>query len=295
MRALRLLPVAIVTAMFLSINAPISFAVSSQNGGAFCAREVPSGSIVDASAGTITFPNGSVVASANMPCSMTSVVFSCCSNGPLVYGSEGALNVNQYFASFQDQWTSPPNPSGSLGSNQAVALWDGLSYYSSNHDIVQPVLIYGCIITSDCSSSWRFTAYAIIGGIIDYATPVSTGNGDTVQGVMTYYSSIMGCIGNGPGYGINAKDGSAHSTLYQCTSDQYPFAYAGALEPINLTTCTQMPGTTSDAFGSISYTTGNPSGGTATAGTGGNGNTFCSGTHSWNSGHTTLTLGWRDS
>lgn len=282
-----------------AIAAPLSTsAVSSQGGGLLCAREVPSGSIVNSAGGTIIFPNGSVVANAAIPCSMTSVVYSCCSSGPEALGTEGGLNLNQYFASFQDQWTRPPNPSsGSFGSNQGVGLFDALVYYSTqnNPDIIQPLLTYGCITSTDCSNSFRLTAYALIGSIVDYATPVSTSNGDTIQGVMTYYSSISGCINNGPGYGINAKDTSTgtHSILYQCTSDQYPLAYAGALEPINLSTCTQMPGTTSDAFGSVSYTT-SPSGGTATT-SASTPDTFCTPTAGWNSGATTLTLGWKDS
>ncbi len=72
-RTSKILPADIVKAIMLSVSAP--FAVSPLGGGSACARELPSGSILNPSAGTVMLPNGSVVAIAKFPCSMTSVVW----------------------------------------------------------------------------------------------------------------------------------------------------------------------------------------------------------------------------
>jgi hypothetical protein len=74
-QASKVLPIAVVIAMVLAVSALASFVFASQAAGSTCAREVPSGSIVDPSADTVVLPNGSVVAIAKFPCSMTSVVW----------------------------------------------------------------------------------------------------------------------------------------------------------------------------------------------------------------------------
>jgi hypothetical protein len=282
----------------VAIAAPLSISPqdSSQDGGLVCARELPSGSIVDASAGKITLPNGSAVATTKIPCSMTSVVW--CTSSCSGHVAEGDIKVSSsyYYTSYQDGWVTPPAPSsGSFNSSQGVGLYDSLQ---GGGDVMQPLLVYGCIISSDCSNSWRFSAYALVGGIVDYATPVSSSSSDTLTGTITYYASISGCISNGPGYGINAQDThtSTHSILYQCTSDQFHAAATGSLEVHGLSTpCTVMPGTGSDNFGAISYAT-SPSGAGLTYTSGGDilGG-FCGGGQTWNSNPASLTLSWTHS
>jgi hypothetical protein len=59
----------------ISLLAATSLISLHQGSGAICAYEVPNGSVVDSSAGTVTFPNGSTVATTELHCQMTSVVW----------------------------------------------------------------------------------------------------------------------------------------------------------------------------------------------------------------------------
>jgi hypothetical protein len=294
MRASKVLAAAVVIAMIFSVNAPVSFALAAQNTGSYCAREVPSGSTVNPSAGTVALPNGSVVATTRFTCSQTSVVW--CSSGCSGQAAEGDLTISgsgNAYTNFQDEWTTPPAPSsGTFSSPEGVALYDGLQ---TSSDIVQPLLVYGCITTTDCSNSWRLTAYADMGGSIYYVTPLSPSGSSTIQGTITLgdFESCSGGSGSGQGYDAVAQIVSGSSvSLNVCTNDQYKDAVTGAIEVHDLSTCTQMPGTTSDKFSSISWTTTGSS--TATESTP-SGVSFCSGSASWtNSPSIYLTLSWTD-
>lgn len=284
MQASRILPVVILMTIIFSVNAPISFAVASQDGASVCAREVPSGSTVDPSAGTVALSNGSVVVTTAFPCSMTSVIWS--TTGNAAYGKL-TLSNSYYYTSYSDEWTSPPAPSsGSFSSPEGVGLYDGLQ---TSSDIVQPLLVYGCIISTDCSNSWRLTAYAYVSSTIYYVTPVSPSQGDTIEGEITYDASLSMCSSNGPGYTTDADivSGSS-SSLTVCTTDQYKVADAGSIEVHSLSTCTQMPGTGSDDFDSISFATA-PSQISATESTGSD-VSFCSASATWNT--STLDISW---
>lgn len=74
-QASKALPIAIVIAIVLSGTAWTSLSVASAEAGSLCARELPSGSIVNPATGTIALPNGSIIAAADFPCTMTSVVW----------------------------------------------------------------------------------------------------------------------------------------------------------------------------------------------------------------------------
>ena len=169
--------------------------------------------------------------------------------------------------------------SGTFTSPEAVGLYDALQDASTNH-IMQPLLVYGCITSSDCSNSWRLTAYGKLGSTIYYVTPTGPSQGDTIQGTITAgdYESCSGGSGMGEGYNIDADDVSSSSSvsLNVCTSDQYQDAVGGSLELQDLSTCTQMPGTTFMDFGSISWS----GSGSTTEVTGGNVN-FCSPGNTW--------------
>ena len=282
---------AVVMAILLSLNAPMSFALAQQSASAtsFCAHEVPSGSTVNPSADTIVLSNGSAVALSNFPCSMTSVVW-----GTTGHPAEGDLTMSgsNHYSSFQDEWTSPPAPSsGSFSSPEGVALYDGLQ---NSNDIVQPLLVYGCITTSDCSNSWRLTAYADMSGTLYYVTPLSSSQGDTIQGTVTLgdYLACSGGSGSGQGYNIDAQIVSGSSvSLNVCTYDLYQNAAAGSIEVHDLSTCTQMPGTTSDDFGSISW-----GGSISVTESTAHDVTFCTSSATWYSSPTVyLNLQWHDS
>jgi len=267
-------------------------AAASLQRGPVCAREVPSGSIVDSPVGRVTLPNGTAVAITKFPCQMTSFVL-----GTSGHPAEGDLDLTPtaYWTSFQDEWTTPPVPSsGTYSGDQFSVLYDGLD---NSNDIVQPVLIYGCITPANCSNSWRIVAYALFGSNPpNYATPYSATAGDTIKGTITYESSYSGCASDGPAYYIESVDVTASqgSYLTECTTDQYQTAVFGSLEEYNLTTCTQMPGTTSDTFSSYSSVT-SPSGASATESS--SSTRFCTPSMpvNWNSGPVTLTLKWKDS
>jgi hypothetical protein len=269
-----------------------------------CAREVPNGSIVDPSAGRITLSNGSVLAITKFTCSMTSVVL--CSSSCTGHVAEGDLTMSgsSYFTNYQDEWTSPPAPSSGTfgtGSNaQFVSLYDGLQQTCFLcTDIFQPVLVYGCITSSDCSNSWRLSPYAISGGAIYYVSPpLSPSQGNTIQGTITMgdFVSCSGGSGSGPGYSIVAQIVSGSSeNLSVCTNDQLQNAVTGSIEVHNLSSCTQMPGTTSDSFSSISWS---GSSGVTELNRGSDiSGGFCNGSATWNNSDPNnifLTLSWTD-
>lgn len=293
MRASKVLAAVMVIAMALSVNAPVSFALATQGTASVCAREVPPGSVVDPSAGRITLSNGVVVALADIPCSMTNVIWG--TTGNAAYGTL-TVSSSVYYTSYQDEWTSPPAPSsGSFSSPEGVGLWDGLQ---NSNDVVQPLLVYGCITSSDCSNNWRLTSYALIGGTIYYVTPLSPSQGNTIQGSITYDSSISGgsgCSGTQPGYTIDANIvGGSSVSLTVCTTDQYQTAVSGSIEVHDLSTCTQMPGTTSDSFNSLSWAT---TGSSSAAEHTGSDVSFCSAGATWNNSNPNniyLTLSWTD-
>jgi hypothetical protein len=195
-----------------------------------------------------------------------------------------------YFSYFQDKWTTPPAPSsGTFTYPMAVALWDGLE---TSTDVVQPLLVYGCITSSNCDDGWQFTASALFGSTPYYATSYVASSGDSIEGTITYESSYAGCTNSGPAYYIEAVDTTASqgSYLTECTSDHYSVAVAGSIEIHDLSTpCTVMPGTGSDSFGSLSWTgTISP---TVTEATGSQ-VSFCSAAASW--GSSALGLSWTD-
>jgi len=59
----------------ISVLAAASLISLHQESGTICAYGVPNGSVVDPSAGTVTFPNGSTVATTELHCQMTNVVW----------------------------------------------------------------------------------------------------------------------------------------------------------------------------------------------------------------------------
>jgi hypothetical protein len=282
--------------LFLLMVAPVA-SIHAQSLGAapVCAREVPSGSVVNPSAGTITLSNGSIVAAADIPCSMTSVIWGATGNA--AYGTL-TISSSEYYTDFSNQWTTPSAPSsGSFSSPEGIGIWNGLGS-SSSGDVVQPLLVYGCITSSDCSDSWRLTAYAYIGGTVYYVTPLSPSQGNTIQGTATLgdWLSCSGGSGSGQGYGIGAKIVSGSSvSLNVCTHDLYTLAAAGSIEVHDLSTCTQMPNTGSDTFGTFYFTTSGTN--SATEGTGSD-VSFCSASASWNNNNPSnilLDLSWSTS
>jgi hypothetical protein len=233
------------------------------------------------------------MAISNFPCSMTSIAW-----GTTGHDAQGDLTMSgsNDFTSYQDEWTSPPVPSsGTFTSPEAVGLYDALQNAATNH-IMQPLLVYGCITSTDCSNSWRLTAYGKLGSTIYYVTPTSPSQGDTIKGTITQgdFVTCSGGSGNGQGYSINADDVSSPSSvsLNVCTLDEYQDAVTGSLEVQDLSTpCTVMPGTTSDDFGSISW-----GGSMSVTEATGHDVTFCSPGNTWYSSPSIyLALTWADS
>jgi hypothetical protein len=261
----------------------------------FLCREVPSGSTVNPSAGTVTFPNGSTVATTHITCSQTSVVW--CSSSCTGHVAQGDLTISgsgNLYTNYQDEWTTPPVPSsGTFSSPEGVGLYDALQ---TSSDIIQPLLVYGCITSTDCSNSWRFTAYADMGGSVYYTSPaLSPSASSTLEGSITQYDfeTCSGGSGTGAGYQAVAQivSGSSES-LNVCTNDKYTDAVTGSLEVQDLSSCSQMPGTTSDSFTSLSWTT---TGSSTASESSGSQISFCSGTPSWvNSPSIYLELSWTD-
>ena len=177
----------------------------------------------------------------------------------------------------------------------ADAIWDGLQVAGGN--IIQPILIYGCVTSSNCQNGWQFAGAWLDAstGTEAFSTPYSATPGATIQGTVSYLSRYAAC-GNIPVWLISVYDTSSGvtSTLGVCGSQSFQEAVAGALEVKDISACNQMPGSGSDTFSSISYAT-SPSGGSVTDSTFANSNNFCIPTTpaQWVSGN--LDLSWKTS
>jgi len=275
----------------LAFWAQVGYAASSSSSSASgCAYEVPSGAVVDPTAGTVLLSDGIMASTGTLPCMGTGSPF-WSTTGNAAYGTM-PLSGSHYYTNFQDLWTVPPAPSnGQFNSPQGLAFWNGLQGVGS--DIVQPLLVYGCIASSDCSNSWRVVGYAVYGGIY-YSPPLSVSKDDTIEGTLIRTTSTPGCSGGGPSYTIAARDESKvpvqTTTLVICDTDQNNTAVAGSLEVHALSTCNQMPGYGDNYFKTISYTT-SPSGGSPSFNRG-NDVSFCGANAYWLGGGSTLQINW---
>lgn len=287
----------------LSLNAPFALASSEAATSRACAFGVPSGSIVNPTLGNILLPNGTEISETSLVCESTSIRLQ--TTGALANGHMD-LGGSYYYTNFQDQWNVPSVPSsGNYGSNQYSALWDGLELPTiQGGDIVQPVLVYGCIASGDCLNQWRFTGYACfhcnqVNPAIYYAKPLFNANyGGEILGSLHLNPNVSFCPNDGPAYTVAAGDLTTGQTenLIICTTDQYQIADTGALEVANLSTCSQLPGYPADGdFNSISYTT-SPSVGSVSYSTGSN-VSFCNAMAGWstNPPHSYLVITWDDS
>jgi len=163
-RPLQILPMLMLFVIAFT-NLPSSSDAKSEGpgGSPTCAREVPSGSTVNPALGEVLLPNSSLSDISAYPC--TSAGFSYSTSGNIAYGYQ-TLSGSYYYTKYQDQWTVPPAPSsGNFGSPEGLALWDGLQGVGG--DIVQPLLVYGCITSSDCLNGWRITGYALCCGLFE--------------------------------------------------------------------------------------------------------------------------------
>jgi len=262
--------------------------VSAQDAGSVCAYGVPNGSVVDPSAGTVTFPNGTTLATTKLQCSM-SVPWS--TNAAYGYLSPQS---GDSFTAFQSYWTVPSAPSsGSFSSPEGVGIWNGVVSGSS---VLQPLLVYGCISSTDCSNSWRLTSYAYICGTFScttyYVTPaMSVSSGDGIYGALAYSSSITGgsgCSGTQPGWIITSDDyptggGVNTYSLSVCTSKTWSDAIVGSLEEHSLTSCTQLPAGGSDSWPASDIYWSETNGGTVAYEGTGSDISFCSASASWSS------------
>lgn len=285
-----------VTAVFVvALWAQTGYAVSTQATLPRCAHEVPSGSVVDPAVGTVLLPNGTVVSTNNLPC-MGSGFPAWQTTGNAAYGTM-TLSGSYYYTNFQDLWTVPPAPSnGQFTSPQGLAFYNGLQ---GGNDIVQPLLVYGCITSTDCSNSWRIAGYACfscstIFQSVYYSPPLSVSKGDTIEGTLILTPSTPGCSGSGPSYTVAARDETTvpvqTTTLVVCDTDHYQIGIAGSLEVHSLSTCNQMPGSGNNYFQTISCTT-SPSGGSPSFNTGSD-VSFCSANAFWLGGGSTLQINW---
>jgi hypothetical protein len=276
----------------LSLGVPVGFAASQLvTRQSACTLRVPSGSTVNPSTGSFLLPNGSIMISSNSPCS-PSIPYSITGNA--AYGVM-TLSGSYYYTNYQDWWQVPPAPSnGAFTSPQGLAFWDGLQ---GGYDLVQPLLVYGCIISSDCANAWRITGYALCCGLFGtayYSTPFNANKGDNIVGTLILNPHVSFCPSDGPAYTVAAGDSTTGQTtnLIICITDHYQTAVTGSLEVHQLSTCNQMPGSGTDYFEQITYTT-SPSGGSASQSHGSD-VSFCNAYAQWyNSQYGTfLTLSW---
>jgi hypothetical protein len=259
-----------------------------------CVRAVPSESIIDPYSNRVLLPNGTIMNSNSISCSPGMVAST---TGNTAYGPM-TIPSSDYYTNYQNFWTVPAAPSnGGFSPGMADAFWNGPGI--GGGDVVQPILIYGCIqwnwfnqCTEGSNTAWSIFDMAIVGSNKWISNNIAVSKGDNIVGTVIRDSSLTFCSGNGPGYSIGAGDSTIGSTntLIVCDTDLYHVAMAGSLEVKSLSTCNQLPDVASDSFSSITYST-SPTGAGVTYSTGQD-VLFCSAAASWNSGDTALTINW---
>ena len=277
----------------IGASAAVSASTPLGHGSHDCVRSVPNGSTVDPYSGKVELANGTVVKASSIPC-MSGTKASTTGNEAYGYLT---VSSSYYYTNFQDSWTVPNSPTnGAFSVGMADIFWDGLQ---NSNGIEQPILIYGCIewnIFNQCvegsNTAWYIYDYSDVGGSVYISSAIAVSPGDSIYlGEIQRDPSLTFCSGNGPGYSVDVEDITIGKAVDMavCDNNQYTDAIAGSFEVHSISSCNQLPNSSSDAFSSISFTT-SPSGASPSYGTGYY--NFCSVGASWNSGDTTLTLSW---
>jgi hypothetical protein len=223
---------------------------------------------------------------------------------PSWYVEVGAVfQANYYFTSEQSSWTVPPTPSntnfGFNGYGGAVnfAFWNGLQTVNTGGDVMQPLLVFGCLSASlwVCQAGgnhWYIVPYYVYFGA-GWGTLISVSAGDSITGTVTKATVTCGRA-PGAGYIIKVTDTtpvpSITTQLSVCTSDLFNQAVVGELEVHYLTYCNELPNTSSEGMTLSSYGT-SPSGLTQSYLRAWS--SSCGAGASWNSG--TITISWTTS
>lgn len=269
--------------------------VGESSGTAACVTTVPNHSVVNPETGKILLQNGTVIEISSIPCSpgLEASVYANVGYGYM------SVSSPEYFTYIQDSWSVPSAPSsGGFNDTQADVFWNGFQG-TSTQDIVQPILVYGCItydaLTQTCtegsSSAWSIFDQANVGNHWYSSSAISVSATDSIVGAVTYDSSLTFCNSSGPGYSIGIGDStSSQSVNYSiCDTFQFREAIGQSLEVHYLTACNQMPNATSEDFSSLSWYT--STGTTPSYGTGSD-LSFCSAGASWNYGDGGVTTAW---
>jgi hypothetical protein len=139
-------------------------------------------------------------------------------------------------------WTVPSDPSKNGG---VIFLFNGLEPTTEN-TIIQPVLQYG-VSAAGGGNYWAIASWLVNPTNAYFSTLVTVNPGDTIQG-NTYIKSTSGGKLN---WEIKAKDTTTgvNSNLGAWSSGlTWNWTFSGVLEAYNITSCKNLPATTSDVF-----------------------------------------------
>lgn len=234
---------------------------------------------------------------------------------PTSWNELGVAIQEPTYSSMSASWTVPPAPSNTNGmssSLKSVMLWDGFvdsSAGSYGGYVLQPLIAYGCVRVNafgQCvvptSGTLGWNMFAWVNGFSSssglWTGPQAISAGDSITGTVTYLSSYSGC--GGPAYEVYIKDNSIGGSssnpeiYYQCTSDHFGTAEGQVLEATtNISSCNQMPHTTSETASSISISAVNSAHISYVGGYTGSPNCGVSPGYSW-SGGSSATIYWAD-
>jgi hypothetical protein len=153
-----------------------------------------------------------------------------------------------------DKWPVPGNPQSAP---QVDYLFDAIQYSGT---IFQPVLAWGCEIPNGGSCNMGGSYYWISAESCNsgcaYTSPIQVGIGHTIEGSIDWHSSGCGLKGLQPYYAIFVYDttGLKSATLNSCSYPKGDQVNAGALEVDGVSSCNQLPNTSSETFCSVSVT-----------------------------------------
>ena len=211
-----------------------------------CVHEIPAGAVVSRDR-VVSLPDGR---SFKLPVCDTPPVRS---SGPLLaptvnqyleYVFAPVDTVNQWNHSFETiwaKWVVPNAPANSYSSGKVYYTFPGLEPGAANL-IVQPVLQYGNN-RGFGGNYWSIASWVCSKGAPGYtcthSVPRTVSTGDTIIG----WAYPQSCVGSSCTWVVNTKSVAQNftTTLYSGAPQRMWYAFGGAVEVYNLTSCSDFP------------------------------------------------------
>ena len=241
------------------VNFPMGQAgfVPGPNGGIVssnCVSAVQSGSTI-LNATSVRYPDGEIYR-LPMNCSESTSAYPPDVNGWV----ENSIHYDgSGYSYLQDNWNVPASPSNN--NDPLIYLFDSLEESCRCNTIIQPVLAWGCAQytlwwCSDGGHYWWFASWYVHSGGYVRSSVINVNSGDYLTGQIQWYSGGGGNGCSNGFYSITSQDNTKGqaTNLSWCDSTLLPNAEPGVLEAYRLSSCNQLPNTSSITFSNLAST-----------------------------------------